>query len=57
MLGISFIFCKKRILKTGWDRNKILDEINKQGFPAGSALVELYLEKAFQDNGFNNFKD
>ena len=52
-----YIYVKKNFLKTGWDRNKILDEINKQGFPAGSgSCSELYLEKAFQDNGFNNFK-
>ena len=52
-----YIYVKKEFLKTGWDRNKILDEINKQGFPAGSgSCSELYLEKAFQDNGFNNFK-
>ena len=48
---------EKQYLKEGWNRNKILEEINNAGFPAGSGSCgEMYLEKAFKDNGYLDFK-
>tara|TARA_Y100000589_G_scaffold164885_1_gene156706 strand:- start:1331 stop:2503 length:1173 start_codon:yes stop_codon:yes gene_type:complete len=52
-----YIYINKDYLKKGWSRDLILTEINEKGYPAGSGSCgELYLEKAFQDNGFRKFK-
>ena len=51
-----YIYIRSEFLKKDWNRDKILNEINNMGYPAGSGSCgELYLEKAFRDNGFKNF--
>jgi dTDP-4-amino-4,6-dideoxygalactose transaminase len=44
---------KPGLLKEGWDRDRILTEINASGVPAYSgSCSEVYLEKAFDNSGF-----
>ena len=48
-----YVFIKLKELKKGWDRNKVLKEINKQSVPCYTgACSEVYLEKAFDNTGF-----
>ena len=48
-----YVFIKLKKLKKGWDRNKVLKEINKQSVPCYTgACSEVYLEKAFDNTGF-----
>ena len=47
------MFIKLKKLKKGWDRNKVLKEINKRSVPCYTgACSEVYLEKAFDNTGF-----
>ena len=40
-------------LKHGWDRNRIMKEINAKGIPCGTGICgEIYLEKAFKNSGY-----
>jgi dTDP-4-amino-4,6-dideoxygalactose transaminase len=48
-----YVFVKPDNLKTGWDRDRIMAEINALGVPCFSgSCSEVYLEKAFDDTGF-----
>ncbi|XKH59512.1 DegT/DnrJ/EryC1/StrS aminotransferase family protein [Halomonas sediminis] len=48
-----YVFIEPQRLKSGWNRDRILDEINKRGVPCLSgACSEVYLEKAFEDTGW-----
>ncbi|MDX9713905.1 MAG: DegT/DnrJ/EryC1/StrS aminotransferase family protein [Dissulfurispiraceae bacterium] len=43
-----YAFINKKMLKLGWDRDKIINEINLNGVPCYSgSCSEIYLEKAF----------
>ncbi len=43
-----YVFVEPGMLKDGWDRDRIMDEINSQGVPCFSgSCSEVYLEKAF----------
>ncbi len=47
-----YVFVEPKKLKTGWDRDKIIQEINTLGVPCYfGACPEVYLEKAFENNG------
>ena len=47
----AYVFVNQKRLKKGWNRNRILDEINKKGIPCfEGSCSEVYLEKAFKDN-------
>ena len=48
-----YIFVEPKKLKIGWDRDKIIQEINTLGVPCYfGACSEVYLEKAFDNTGF-----
>jgi len=48
-----YVFVKSIELKNGWDRDKIIKEINSLGVPCYSgSCSEVYLEKAFDNSGF-----
>lgn len=48
-----YVFVKTKQLKSGWSRDRIIDEINSLGVPCRSgSCSEVYLEKAFDDTGF-----
>ena len=49
----AYVFVRPELLKDGWTRDRIIDEINALGVPcyAGSCS-EVYLEKAFDDTGW-----
>ena len=45
-----YVYVRPEKLKTGWSRDKILQELAKKGIVCGSgACPEVYLEKAFKD--------
>lgn len=45
-----YVIVKPECLKPGWNRNRIMEEINKSGLPCGvGACGEIYREKAFRD--------
>ena len=47
------MFVEPERLKAGWDRDRIMAEINDLGVPCYSgSCSEVYLEKAFDDTGF-----
>ena len=47
-----YVFVKSMELKNGWNRDKIIKEINSLGVPCYSgACSEVYLEKAFDNTG------
>ncbi len=49
----SYVFVKPELLAKGWDRDRIVAEINARGVPCmGGSCSEVYLEKAFNDTGF-----
>lgn len=49
-----YVIVKPECLKPGWNRNRIMEEINKSGLPCGVGVCgEIYREKAFQSY-FNN---
>jgi dTDP-4-amino-4,6-dideoxygalactose transaminase len=44
-----YVFVRPEKLSTGWDRHRIMVEINKEGVPCFSGTCsEIYLEKAFE---------
>lgn len=48
-----YVFVKPQALAEGWDRDRIIDEINQRGVPCYSgSCSEVYLEKAFDNTGF-----
>ena len=48
-----YVFIKEDQLKSGWNRDKIIDEISGLGVPCRSgSCSEVYLEKAFDSTGF-----
>lgn len=48
-----YVFVDRDRLGIGWDRDRILHEINERGVPCYSgSCSEVYLEKAFNDTGF-----
>ena len=48
-----YVFIKEGQLKSGWNRDKIIDEIRGLGVPCRSgSCSEVYLEKAFDSTGF-----
>ncbi|OEF25937.1 DegT/DnrJ/EryC1/StrS family aminotransferase [Vibrio rumoiensis] len=48
-----YLFVKPEQLKEGWNRDRIVDEIVKQGVPAfQGSCSEVYNEKAFEGTGF-----
>jgi dTDP-4-amino-4,6-dideoxygalactose transaminase len=49
----AYAFVRGEELKIGWDRDRILNEINKRGIPCYSgSCSEVYLEKAFIDSDY-----
>ncbi len=49
-----YVFVTKEFLNKGWNRDKIMNEINRHGVPCFSgSCSEVYLEKAFKDTKFN----
>ncbi len=48
-----YVFVEPSQLKEGWDRDRIMDQINQLGVPCFSgSCSEMYKEKAFEDSGF-----
>lgn len=48
-----YLFVKPEELRQGWDRDRILNEINTLGVPCFSgSCSEVYLEKAFDDTSY-----
>ncbi len=48
-----YVFVEPAVLKSGWDRNRILHEITARGIPCFSgSCSEVYLEKAFDNTGW-----
>jgi dTDP-4-amino-4,6-dideoxygalactose transaminase len=49
----AYIFTRPTGLRSGWDRDRILAEINSRGVPCATGTCsEVYLEKAFEDTKF-----
>lgn len=47
-----YLFLRSECLRPEWDRDRVLEEINKLGVPCFSgSCSEVYLEKAFDKNG------
>ncbi|WP_067514998.1 DegT/DnrJ/EryC1/StrS family aminotransferase [Endozoicomonas ascidiicola] len=48
-----YVFVRPEMLKEGWSRDRIVDEINGSGVPCyQGSCSEIYLEKAFDHSGF-----
>lgn len=48
-----YMFIKPELLKEGWSRDRIVEEINNQGVPCfQGSCSEVYLEKAFDGTGW-----
>ena len=48
-----YVFVESKKLKNGWDRDRIMKEINASGVPCNvGACPEVYLEKSFDKTGF-----
>ena len=48
-----YLFVEPTQLKEGWDRDRIIDEVNTRGVPCYSgSCSEVYLEKAFDNTGW-----
>jgi dTDP-4-amino-4,6-dideoxygalactose transaminase len=48
-----YVFIRPEVLKAGWDRDRVMAEINAAGVPCYSgSCSEVYLEKAFEGTGF-----
>ncbi|QMT58815.1 MULTISPECIES: DegT/DnrJ/EryC1/StrS family aminotransferase [unclassified Legionella] len=48
-----YVFIEESQLAVGWDRNRILKEINERGVPCyQGSCSEVYLEKAFDNTGW-----
>lgn len=49
-----YVFVEPQQLAVGWDRDRILGEINARGVPCFyGSCSEVYLEKAFDDTGWS----
>ena len=49
-----YTYIRPERLKNGWDRNRIITEINNSGFPAfQGSCSEIYLERCFKSAGIN----
>ena len=47
----AYVYVKPHMLKAGWSRDRIVEEINKHGVPCyQGSCSEIYLEKAFEDS-------
>jgi len=45
----AYVFVRQQNLRSGWDRDRIMDEINRRGIPCFSgSCSEVYLEQAFE---------
>lgn len=52
-----YIFVEQGELKKGWNRDRIMEEVNKRGVPCFSgSCSEVYLEKAFDETGLRPSK-
>ncbi|WP_320664935.1 DegT/DnrJ/EryC1/StrS aminotransferase family protein [Prochlorococcus sp. MIT 1223] len=52
-----YVYLEKRYLKDNWNRERIMHEINSQGFPAFSGTCsEIYLEDCFKKNSKYGFQ-
>lgn len=52
-----YVFIEQANLKPGWDRDRILNEINAKGVPCFSgSCSEVYLEKAFESTDWRPLK-
>ena len=48
-----YVFVRPERLKKGWNRDRILMELEKRGIPCGTGVCpEIYLEEAFIDYGY-----
>ncbi len=48
----AYVFVRPAVLKKGWSRDRIMNEINARGIPCFSgSCSEIYLEKAFTESG------
>ena len=48
-----YVFVRPEVLNTGWDRDRVINEISELGVPCYSgSCPEVYLEKAFDGTGF-----
>jgi dTDP-4-amino-4,6-dideoxygalactose transaminase len=48
-----YVFIQPEQLKAGWDRNRIMEQVNANGIPCSAgSCSEIYLEKAFKDRGW-----
>jgi dTDP-4-amino-4,6-dideoxygalactose transaminase len=46
-----YAFVRPEMLRAGWDRDRIIDAINREGVPCFTgSCSEIYLEKAFPQN-------
>ena len=53
-----YVFVRPQMLKPGWNRDRIVDEINAAGIPCyQGSCSEVYLEKAFENTGFRPNKN
>ncbi len=49
----AYVFVEPEALKAGWNRNRIMAEINNRGVPCYSgSCSEIYLERAFEGTGW-----
>jgi dTDP-4-amino-4,6-dideoxygalactose transaminase len=44
-----YAFVRPEKLKTGWNRDRIMEAINAEGVPCFAGYREMYLEKAFPE--------
>ena len=52
-----YVFIKPEMLKSDWNRDRVISEINEEGFPAFSgSCSEIYLEKCFKKYNLNPAK-
>jgi len=52
-----YLFVEPSALKNGWNRDRIMTEINERGVPCYSgSCSEIYLEKAFDNTGWRPAK-
>ena len=48
-----YCYLRNHALKDGWNRDRIIDQINKHGYPAfHGGCSEIYLEESLQNSGF-----
>lgn len=51
-----YVFIRPEYLRKDWNRDRVVDAINKKGIPCFSGICsEIYLEKAFERHGFRPF--